>query len=297
MGTACLTLVLATSVVSNYNDKEVMESTLQPTYIAEEIQNKEIMKDPIDKVVEIPIDDDNTTLEVGLSKSYLAANLSEVPEEVEVSKLSEGNIDYAEYDIEISSNEIESTKQELIKIAEEEERQRLEAERIAKEKAEAELKAKQAAEEAQRAKDAQRGTMKEIPNVSSNFKAYMDYRCITSRNSTQYKMQYDGNATTNSEGFRLYNGEYMVAVGSYYAKQCGTRLRITLDTGKQFYAVVGDQKADVHTDSKNQHRNGNIVEFIVDQKTIPSKCKQMGDMSYAPNANLQGKIAAIEVLG
>ena len=135
-----------------------------------------------------------------------------------------------------------------------------------------------------------------VPDVENDFKAFMDYRTLTSTTSKQYSMQYDGNAITNEEGFRLYNGEYMVAVGTYYSEECGTRLRVTLDTGVQFNCIVGDIKSDLHTDELHQHRNGNVIEFIVDQDKIPDICKKMGDMSYAPNANLQGYIEKIEVI-
>lgn len=186
----------------------------------------------------------------------------------------------------ISYVDIETQREQIIK-------QQIEAERqlrIAEEK-------RKAKGEAERLKESEQGQLKDVPDVASNFKAYMDYRCITATGSPQYKLQHDGNAVTNSEGFRLYNGEYMVAMGSYYSTEIGTRFRITLDSGKQFYAVLGDQKSDAHTDPLHQHRNGNIVEFIVDQSAIPSICSQMGDMSYAPEAGLQGKVQSIEVLG
>lgn len=124
----------------------------------------------------------------------------------------------------------------------------------------------------------------------------MDYRALTSKSSPQYKLQQSENTTTDEDGFRKYNGEYMIALGSYYGSEIGTRYRITLDTGKQFYAVLGDQKSDAHTDALHQHRNGNVVEFIVDTNVMSATCKRMGDMSYAENADLQGKVVSIEKL-
>ena len=59
----------------------------------------------------------------------------------------------------------------------------------------------------------------------------------------------------------------------------------------QYYAIAGDVKSDLHTDTKHQHKNGNIVEFIVDTQEISKTCKKMGDMSYA---GLNGKIKSIE---
>lgn len=144
--------------------------------------------------------------------------------------------------------------------------------------------------------DSEQGIVMEVPDVESDFKAFMDYRCITLKDSLQYKMQNDGQAVSNDEGFRMYNDEYMVAVGSYYAKECGVRLHIVLESGREFNAIVGDLKADVDTDEKNQHRNGNIVEFIVDTEKISDLCRKMGDMSYAVEADLKGKIRSIEVL-
>lgn len=197
------------------------------------------------------------------------------------------NLDITYNSISSLRNEYEAKEIEL-----ERERRAEEAERKAAEEAK-----RKAAEEAQRLRDSEEGTMKDVPDVASNFKAYMDYRCITATGSPQYRLQHDGNAETNSEGFRLYKGEYMVAMGSYYSTEIGTRFRITLDSGKQFYAVLGDQKSDAHTDALHQHRNGNVVEFIVDQSAIPAICSEMGDMSYAPEANLVGKVKSIEVLG
>lgn len=125
--------------------------------------------------------------------------------------------------------------------------------------------------------------------ANSGFKSFMDYRVLQNRRSGQYILQQD--AATDEQGFRVYDGCYMVALGTYYAKGVGERFRITLDSGVSFLAITGDIKSDAHTDPLHQHRGGNIVEFIVDTKKIPAKCKRMGDMSYA---GLQGRIQSIE---
>lgn len=132
----------------------------------------------------------------------------------------------------------------------------------------------------------------ELPkNVTGSFKTYMDYRTITSKASKQYNLQQL--AKTDDNGFRVFNGKYLVAVGTYYAKEVGKELKITLDSGIEFYAVVGDIKSNLHTDINNQYieMNGNIIEFIVDTKKIDPVCKRLGDMS---NSNLNGKIIRIE---
>ena len=132
----------------------------------------------------------------------------------------------------------------------------------------------------------------EIPEEQTTRKVYMDYRSITARNSKQWRMQQE--ATTNELGFRLYEGCYMVAMGTYYTGyECGKKFRIVLENGSEFIAITGDVKSDVHTDSKHQHRNGNIIEFIVDTDMIPEDCRKMGDMSFCQSPSLKGKVCYI----
>lgn len=135
----------------------------------------------------------------------------------------------------------------------------------------------------------------EVPDIDTSAKRYMDYRTITSRSSMQWQLQQS--ATTDENGFRRYNSDYMIALGTYYTGyECGKRFRITLDTGESFEAITGDVKSDQHTDALHQHRYGNVVEFIVDTECIPEMCRLMGDMSYAEAVNFSGNIAKIEEL-
>lgn len=156
----------------------------------------------------------------------------------------------------------------------------------AKARAEAEAAASRTEAEATEARGLAVPTSRQ---ANSGFKSFMDYRVLQNRRSGQYILQQD--AATDEQGFRVYDGCYMVALGTYYAKGVGERFRITLDSGVSFLAITGDIKSDAHTDPLHQHRGGNIVEFIVDTKKIPAKCKRMGDMSYA---GLQGRIQSIE---
>ncbi len=130
----------------------------------------------------------------------------------------------------------------------------------------------------------------EIPAASTGFKAYMDYHTITNKRSMQYQLQQD--AYTDELGFRRYGDYYMVALGTYYADSCGKTFDITFESGTTIQAITGDIKADQHTDTKNQHRNGNVVEFIVDTDAMPSLAHRMGDMSYAAPA-FEGNIVSI----
>ena len=126
-------------------------------------------------------------------------------------------------------------------------------------------------------------------SANTGFKSYMDYRVLTNPRNGQYALQQK--AYTDEQGFRIYDGCYMVALGTYYAQSVGQRFRITLEGGRSFMAITGDIKSDAHTDSLHQHRQGNIVEFIVDQRRISKTCRRMGDMSYA---GFSGRIISIE---
>lgn len=132
----------------------------------------------------------------------------------------------------------------------------------------------------------------ELPTeATGEFKTYMDFKKITNKSSKQWALQQL--ATTNEKGFRVFNGKYLVAVGTYYATEVGKELKITLDNGFVFYAMVGDIKMDIHTDKNNQYvpANGNIVEFIVDTNKLDPLTKKLGDVS---NLGFEGKIVRIE---
>jgi len=127
------------------------------------------------------------------------------------------------------------------------------------------------------------------PESNTGFKAWMDFRTITSRSSKQWELQQDA-VTDPQTGIRMYDGRYMVALGTYYAQSAGERFHIVLDSGIEFDAITGDIKSDKHTDELHQHRNGSIVEFIVDKKALPKMAKRMGDVSYA---GFEGRVAEI----
>lgn len=131
----------------------------------------------------------------------------------------------------------------------------------------------------------------EIPNnATGNFKTYMDYRSITNRRSTQWMLQ--TRAYTNDNGFRMIDGKYLVAMGTYYGT-CGEEFIITLSNGQEINVIIGDIKDNRHTDATNRYipRNGNIVEFIIDTNKINSMSRRMGDVSHS---GLYGDIIKIE---
>lgn len=132
----------------------------------------------------------------------------------------------------------------------------------------------------------------EIPAFNSGQKTFMDYRAITDTTSRQYKLQQT--AYTNEIGLRCYDNCYMVAMGTYYG-DVGDRFQITFASGETITAIMGDIKDDKHTDTKHQHRDGNIVEFIVDSKMLPEEVWYHGDISYLDNI-FEGKVISIKKL-
>lgn len=121
-----------------------------------------------------------------------------------------------------------------------------------------------------------------IPKTSG-FKSYMGYN-LFSKSSKQYKLQQYAN--TDENGLRVVNDRYMIAVGTHYFSDSetiiGTYLDLILENGTVIECVVGDIKADIHTDEDNivTLHNGCVSEFICDTSTLHNKAKSMGDVSY-----------------
>jgi len=133
-----------------------------------------------------------------------------------------------------------------------------------------------------------------VPLGDTSFKSYMSWKAITNTDSKQYKLQ--KSCWTDKNGLRRYNNDYVIALGSYYADYIGQRFTITLDTGKTFTAVVGDFKANKHTDESNKYTpmedgKKNVIEFIVDTDELDKTTRKMGDISYA---GFKGNVESIE---
>lgn len=138
-------------------------------------------------------------------------------------------------------------------------------------------------------------------NVNTSFKTFMDYRAITNKASAQYKYIKQW-GWRDEQGFMRATGErdlgitddyYLIALGSYYGTEIGTKYRITTDTGNVFYGILADQKDDKHTNSTNQYAaNKDVVEFLVDTRYLNKSVRRMGSANvYMP---LNGRIAKIE---
>lgn len=112
------------------------------------------------------------------------------------------------------------------------------------------------------------------------FKSYMSYKAITNKQSKQYKLQNEY-AQTNKHGIRVYDDRYCIAIGTAYNAKVGTYVDLVLHNGTIIPCIVGDFKADIHTDQTNMITlsNGCVSEFIVDTKALYEKARRAGDMS------------------
>lgn len=90
------------------------------------------------------------------------------------------------------------------------------------------------------------------------------------------------------------NDDYIIALGTYYTEQAGERFKVTLSTGVEFYATVGDIKDNKDTDESNRYvpENGNLIEFHIDKEVIPKMIIKLGDVSYFEQ--FKGQVIKIE---
>lgn len=67
----------------------------------------------------------------------------------------------------------------------------------------------------------------------------------------------------DEDGFLRTGNDYIVALGTYFGKRKGTRYLITLENGTSFTAMLGDTKADIHTDPTHRFHeiDGSVLEF------------------------------------
>lgn len=155
-------------------------------------------------------------------------------------------------------------------------------------------------EETVKKEDEQQFKSMSLPDCDTSFKAYMDYRCITNKASDQYKLQQE--AWTDDLGLRRCDDYYLIAIGTYYSGSIGDKFKITLDDNKIFYAMTGDIKADIHTDTKNMYSavydnsgsfiSANVIEFIVDTNQLNRKIKLIGSIDAYDD--FSGNIVKIE---
>ena len=118
------------------------------------------------------------------------------------------------------------------------------------------------------------------PEVAKrDFKSYMPYTTLKDKTSPQWKLQLS--AKTNSDGIRTFNGLPLIAIGTGWGFDIGDVVQVVCENGNIFKAVVGDWKADVHTDSTNKTTlaNGCRCEFIVDLDVLDPVVRKSGTIT------------------
>ena len=119
--------------------------------------------------------------------------------------------------------------------------------------------------------------LKKIGGINDKRKSWMDYRAITSP-SQQKKLQ---QVCETFYGLRTYQSRFCVAMGSGLCNQVGTYVDVILENGTLIKCIVGDAKADAHTQDSS-HKvglDGSAIEFIVDRDELPEACLKSGDIS------------------
>lgn len=133
---------------------------------------------------------------------------------------------------------------------------------------------------------------KYVPSNNS-FKSYMSYKAITSKSSPQYKLQQQ--AYTDEYGLRKIDDRYMIALGTFYTSVIGTKVDLVMANGSVIKCIIGDIKSNQHTCPDNiRARDGSIVEFIIDSKTLHKTAKQMGNISFVHD-KFSGEIIEIKI--
>ncbi len=129
---------------------------------------------------------------------------------------------------------------------------------------------------------------------NSSFYAFMSYKRITARASNQYVLNYSDRAYTDSNGLRRLSDQkgvqrsddpYIVAIGTAHNAPVGTKFQATIGGITRNY-VVGDIKADQHTDATNTYtvHSGKhcVIEYIVDGDALGADAWASGNIGSIP---------------
>lgn len=91
----------------------------------------------------------------------------------------------------------------------------------------------------------------------------------------------------------VYDGHYLVAMGSGWGVELGDTFLIITDEGNIFSVMICDEKADRDTDSTNTvtRTNGCMVEFYVRRDLLNHSVKHHGTVGKL--SQFSGKIVAV----
>lgn len=113
--------------------------------------------------------------------------------------------------------------------------------------------------------------IREYPITDGNTtKTVLPYKAF-GKNTNQAKLQ--SLCQTNEVGLRVYDGRFTIAVGTYFNTAIGQYFDLVLENGTVIPCIMGDLKADIHTDSRGlfTEASGCMTEFIVDRTCLPNK--------------------------
>lgn len=133
----------------------------------------------------------------------------------------------------------------------------------------------------------------------SRVKPYMDFRCVTSPESEQWKLLHSENCVSVGNGLMSVDGYYCVAMGQNFGS-IGDRFIAVLekDNGERYEVglIMADAKQMCHTRNCEGWVgvNGHVFEMVVDTDVLNPTAKVMGDCNYVPE--LEGKVVEIRKL-
>ena len=179
------------------------------------------------------------------------------------------------------------------------------------------LHAKEKADDSKEADESQKGQKEEEQNTEVNaqgtqgmsfgltfgeesrVKPYMDFRCITSPESEQWKLLHSENCVSVGNGLMSVDGYYCVAMGQNFGS-IGDHFIAVLekDNGERYEVglIMADAKQMCHTRNNEGWVgvNGHVFEMVVDTELLNPSAKVMGDCNYVPE--LEGKVVEIRKL-
>lgn len=133
----------------------------------------------------------------------------------------------------------------------------------------------------------------------SRVKPYMDFRCVTSPESEQWKLLHSENCVSVGNGLMSVDGYYCVAMGQNFGS-VGDRFIAVLekDNGERYEVglIMADAKQMCHTRNNEGWVgvNGHVFEMVVDTELLNPSAKVMGDCNYVPE--LEGQVIEIRKL-
>lgn len=133
-------------------------------------------------------------------------------------------------------------------------------------------------------------TGREEVGPRSYFKSWADYRAL-GRSTNNYKLC--AAAQVDDNGLLVYDGYYLVAMGSGWGTELGATFIIITDELNVIPVMICDEKSDRHTNSTHKyHRtDGSVVEFYVDSRQLCWAGRHHGSIGKVPG--FEGNIIAI----